>query len=264
LYTPNVSHKYASLHVPEGEHHSGKIWVILIDTLVPTPENFFQPIQSGGKMMVHEYNDPGCRPMSVLNLAGFLARSEVNGPGTRAVIWVQGCTRRCKGCFNPQFQPFSPASQVPVDKLAESVLSLSGIEGVTFSGGEPFLQAGPLAALGEQLRNAGLTIVTYTGFTTAQIAKGDDPSWPALLAVTDLLISGPYIETCAGPDPLKGSSNQQVIPLGTKLQCTNHTRIAKTGWTSMEFSITPEGTITTTGFPTPDFVDKIASRCKEG
>jgi anaerobic ribonucleoside-triphosphate reductase activating protein len=213
-------------------------------------------------MMVHEYNDPGCRPKSVLNLAGFLARSEVNGPGTRAVIWVQGCTRRCKGCFNPQFQPFSPASQVPVASLAETILSLSGIDGVTFSGGEPFLQAGPLANLGERIRDAGLTVVTYTGFTSWEIAEGNDLTWPALLAVTDLLISGPYLETCAEPDPLKGSTNQQAIPLGTKLECANHAGNTKTEWACTEFVITPEGTITTTGFPAPDFVNKITSRCR--
>src|SRR5512138_4028921 len=131
-------------------------------------------------------NDPGCRPMPLLNLAGFLAKSSVNGPGTRAVIWVQGCPIRCTGCFNPQFQPFSPATLIPIAELARTILSLEGIDGVTFSGGEPFFQAGPLAALGERLRTEGLTIVTYTGYTADQIAAGDDPAWPALLAVTDL------------------------------------------------------------------------------
>ena len=155
--------------------------------------------------------------MSVLNLAGFLARSAVNGPGIRAVVWVQGCPFRCEGCFNEQFQPFSPATVIPVDRLAGTILALPGIDGVTFSGGEPFAQAGPLAALGERLRRAGLTIVTYTGYTAEQLAGGDDPAWPALLAVTDLLITGPYIAELAAADPLKGSSNQQVIPLGTKI-----------------------------------------------
>ena len=97
--------------------------------------------------MVNDYNDPGCRPMSVLNLAGFLARSGVNGPGIRAVVWVQGCPFRCKGCFNERFQPFSPATGIPVDTLAGTILALPGIDGVTFSGGEPFAQAGPLAEL---------------------------------------------------------------------------------------------------------------------
>ena len=151
--------------------------------------------------MVNDYNDPGCRPMSVLNLAGFLARSEVNGPGIRAVVWVQGCPLRCEGCFNEQFQPFSPATLIPVDELAGTILALPGIDGVTFSGGEPFAQAGPLAALGERLRRAGLTIVTYTGYTAEQLASGDDPAWPALLAVTDLLIAGPYIAELAAAGP---------------------------------------------------------------
>ena len=81
--------------------------------------------------------------------SGFLARSEVNGPGIRAVVWVQGCPFRCEGCFNERFLPFSPAQQVSVSELAGTILSLPGIDGVTFSGGEPFAQAGPLAELGE-------------------------------------------------------------------------------------------------------------------
>jgi anaerobic ribonucleoside-triphosphate reductase activating protein len=212
--------------------------------------------------MVIPNNDPGCRPMSMLNLAGFLARSEVNGPGTRAVLWVQGCPIHCEGCFNEQFQPFSPAMLVPVSELAERILALHGIDGVTFSGGEPFVQAGPLAALGEQLRRTGLTIVTYSGYTAEQLAAGDDPAWPSLLAVTDLLIAGPYIAGLAGADPLKGSSNQQLIPLGTKvlvLQGTGHPHHER-GRT--EFTITPDGTITTTGFPAPALIDQLASRCR--
>lgn len=212
--------------------------------------------------MVHEYNDPGCRPMSVLNLAGFLARSEVNGPGTRAVVWVQGCPLRCKGCFNPQFQSFSPASYVTVDSLADTVLAISGIDGVTFSGGEPFLQAGPLAELGRLLRDAGLTIVTYSGFTPAQIAEEADPTWPSLLAVTDILVAGPYIESCAEPDHLKGSANQQVIPLSTKPGLSNKTRIPKNGQPRAEFTIARDGSIITSGFPSQDFVERIASRCR--
>jgi len=93
--------------------------------------------------MVIPNNNPGCRSMSMLNLAGFLAKSEVNGPGTRAVVWVQGCPIHCERCFNVQFQSFSPATLVPVNELAEMILALHGIDGVTFSGGEPFAQAGP-------------------------------------------------------------------------------------------------------------------------
>jgi len=213
-------------------------------------------------MMVHENNDPGCRLMSVLNLAGFLARSEVNGPGTRAVVWLQGCPHRCEGCFNSAFQPFSPATLTPVEALAGTIRSLENIDGVTFSGGEPFAQAGPLAELGAQLRKEGLSVVTYTGYTPEELAAGDDPAWPALLAATDLLIAGPYVAARAYPDPLKGSANQQVIPLGTRLAIPQHTRRPDAAGSRTEFTIAPDGTVTTTGFPAPALIRKLASRCR--
>jgi anaerobic ribonucleoside-triphosphate reductase activating protein len=211
--------------------------------------------------MVTPNNDPGCRPMSVLNLAGFLARSEVNGPGIRAVVWVQGCPFRCKGCFNEQFQPFSPATVVPVDNLAGIILALPDIRGVTFSGGEPFAQAGPLAELGERLRRAGLTVVTYSGYTTEQLARGNDPAWPLLLSVSDLLITGPFIAELAAADPLKGSSNQQVIPLGTKIPVSGRCVYPGHTCSRTELTIAPDGTITTTGFPAPARLEQLASRC---
>jgi anaerobic ribonucleoside-triphosphate reductase activating protein len=211
--------------------------------------------------MVNDYNDPGCRPMSVLNLAGFLARSEVNGPGIRAVVWVRGCPFRCRGCFNEQFQSFYPATFIPVDRLAGTILALPGIDGVTFSGGEPFAQAGPLAALGERLRRAGLTIVTYTGYTTEQLADGDDPAWPLLLSVSDLLITGPFIAGLAAADPLKGSSNQQVIPLGMKISVSGRYAGPGHARSTTEFTIAPDGTITTTGFPATALLKQLASRC---
>lgn len=212
--------------------------------------------------MVIPTNDPGCRPIRTLNLAGFLAKSRVNGPGTRAVVWVQGCPIHCEGCFNVQFQPFSPATLIRVDELAGTILALRGIDGVTFSGGEPFSQAGPLAALGERLRNAGLSIVTYTGYSAEQLAEGDDPAWPALLAVTDLLIAGPYIAGQKKPDPLKGSSNQQAISLGTKIAIPKKVAHRNPARSTTEFTIAPDGTITATGFPVPSFIRQLASRCR--
>jgi len=215
-------------------------------------------------MMVTEYNDPGYRPMSTLNLAGFLSRSAVNGPGIRAVVWVQGCPFRCPGCFNAQFQSFSLATLVDPDDLAGTILSIHGIDGVTFSGGEPFAQAGPLAIVGERLRGAGLSIVTYSGYTTEQLADGCDPSWSALLAVTDLLITGPYVAELAAPDPLKGSANQQVIALGTRIPVSRNAAPPAGTGSRMEFTIAPDGTVTTTGFPSPALVAQFSSRCGGG
>jgi len=207
-------------------------------------------------------NGEGYRPEQCINLAGFLPRSSVNGPGIRAVVWVQGCPIRCPGCFNEKFQPFLPATLVPVSGLAGRILSLEGIDGVTFSGGEPFAQAGPLAALGERLRSAGLSIVTYTGYTPEQIAAGSDPAWPALFSVTDLLIAGPYVAELAEPDPLKGSSNQMVIPLSMKIPVPGRDGLRHSAGSRTEFTISPDGTITATGFPAPALLLRLASRCR--
>jgi anaerobic ribonucleoside-triphosphate reductase activating protein len=105
-----------------------------------------------------------------------------------------------------------------------------------------------------------MSIVTYSGYTCEQLGTGTDPDWPALLAVTDLLVAGPYIAGPGGSQGLTGSGNQQVIPLGTRLRsfretCTGQER----GLT--EFSIDVEGTITTSGFPEPALVRRISQRC---
>ncbi len=212
--------------------------------------------------MVHDNSDPGCRPKSVLNLAGFLARSEVNGPGIRAVVWVQGCSHRCEGCFNPQSWSFSPVQLVPVRELAGQILALDDIDGVTFSGGEPFAQAAALADLGSRLKHAGLSIITYTGFTHDDILREGRPSYLRLLMVTDILIAGPYIRSWAPVHPFTGSGNQCVIPLNG--DPASGPSGAGTPCGQAEFTILRDGNITMTGFPGPHLTRRVAAHCRRG
>lgn len=211
--------------------------------------------------MVHEYNDPGCRRMSELNLAGFLPRSEANGPGIRAVVWVQGCPIRCKGCFNRSSWSFSPAVSITARELADRILSVQGIDGVTFSGGEPFAQARPLADVAEQVRQTGLTVVTYSGYTFGNLKHSRDPEWKRLLAATDLLIAGPYRADLTCSAPFIGSANQQVIPLSGRIALQPESLQHRTGET-VEFTIAPDGTVTTSGFPSQSMVKQMAARCR--
>lgn len=211
--------------------------------------------------MVHEYNDPGCRRRSRLNLSGYLLHSTVNGPGTRAVVWVQGCPLRCKGCFNPASWPFSPAQIIPAEELATRILAAEGIEGITFSGGEPFAQAGPLADVAERVIDAGLTVVTYSGYTFEQLASYRDPEYGRLLEATDLLIAGPYREDLACRDRYCGSANQQVLSLSGRI-APELFRPSHAQKHAVEFSIAPDGTITTTGFPSERLVKQMAAQCK--
>lgn len=73
-------------------------------------------------------------PAGYLNIMGYVDESEVNGPGCRAVVWVQGCLRECPGCFNLESWSFEINQLVSVDSLVEKILSKPRNQGVTFSG----------------------------------------------------------------------------------------------------------------------------------
>jgi anaerobic ribonucleoside-triphosphate reductase activating protein len=215
-------------------------------------------------MKVHDTNDPGCRRKSTINLAGFLARSSVNGPGVRSVIWVQGCPLHCEGCFNPQFLSFLKAEEITPSSLADRICAQEHIDGVTFSGGEPFAQADALGELGELLQERGHSIVTFTGFSPEFVIGSTRHAWQRLLAVTDLLIAGPYIPSLQCDTPWIGSSNQRIIPLTDTIAASeSHASLPAASGQVAEFTIYADGTLTATGFPEARFVKELAFRCTE-
>ena len=126
-----------------------------------------------------------------LRIHRFLPATRTEGPGVRACVWVQGCPIRCSGCAVPNTWP-EGGEEIDVQDLAERILNGPSVEGVTFAGGEPFAQAEGLAHLGKMLRNRGLSIVTYTGYVLEQIRRSSRTDWHDLLAVTDVLIDGPF------------------------------------------------------------------------
>lgn len=134
--------------------------------------------------------------MSVmLNLAGIIVGNQVNGPGRRIVLWVQGCTIGCPGCCNPELQPHEQNKLVEPVKLADELkkaLNQTGCEGVTISGGEPLQQAPALAMLTENLRKANVGMVCYSGYSKGTIMASDDPNIRKVLSNIDMLIAGPY------------------------------------------------------------------------
>ena len=100
-----------------------------------------------------------------LRIAGTANDSIVDGPGIRFTIFTQGCPHHCEGCHNPQTHDFSGGTITDTDELLNRIKSNPLLDGVTFSGGEPFCQAEALAELGTKIKALGLNIVTYTGYT---------------------------------------------------------------------------------------------------
>ena len=212
-------------------------------------------------MKVQQSNDPACRTRNELSLAGFLARSTVNGPGMRSVVWVQGCPLHCCGCFNKTAWGFSPAWKIHPVELADHILGLEGVEGLTISGGEPFTQAGPLAILGRHLKDAGLTIITYSGFSASHLFRKQRPSWNNLLGVTDLLIAGPFIQGIPAVSTLAGSGNQEIIQLTEAISLQE---MMNPSSEFVEYTISPEGDLTITGFPSSQDMQIRSIRCRGG
>ena len=142
-----------------------------------------------------------------LRLHAFEPASRANGPGLRAVLWTQGCTLGCPGCFNPETHAFAGGEPVDVDELAERVAALEGIEGVTVSGGEPLQQRPALLAFLRRLRQrTRLSVLVFTGFTWEEVRRF--PEAEALLGCIDVLLAGRYEAANHLGRGLLGSSNK--------------------------------------------------------
>jgi anaerobic ribonucleoside-triphosphate reductase activating protein len=146
-------------------------------------------------------------PLS-LKIHHLLNASRTNGPGLRAVVWTQGCSLGCPGCFNPETHDIKPGERVNIDVLASTLLDLApGIEGITISGGEPFQQSPPLAELLRIVRRSSpLSVIVFSGYTLHELQK--IPGASRIFASIDLLIAGRYEQASRLAAGLIGSTNK--------------------------------------------------------
>lgn len=152
--------------------------------------------------------------MAKIQLAGVIRESIVDGPGIRFVVFTQGCPHHCPGCHNPETHDPAGGYTGDTDRLLEAFQKNPMLAGMTFSGGDPFLQASPLAHLARQIHSMGKNIITYTGYTYEYLTAHfeEHPEWQQLLEETDILIDGPYIESQRSLTlHFRGSSNQRAI-----------------------------------------------------
>lgn len=99
----------------------------------------------------------------------------------------------CPGCCNPEMLAFEERARRAPGALVDEAVA-AGVEGVSLLGGEPFSQPGPLARLARGVRERGLSVMVFTGHTLEALRARDDADTDALLAATDLLVDGPYVE----------------------------------------------------------------------
>lgn len=161
----------------------------------------------------------------MLQVAGFLEHSTVNGQGLRSVLFVSGCHHACLGCQNESMQAQDYGELISIETVYHRIIKNEPIlDGVTFSGGEPFEQCVGLAKLATRLKSVGLNIWCYSGYTYKELKEmaNQNTSVKELLSLIDVLVDGPFILSLANPNlKYRGSSNQHIYALmnGKIIQC---------------------------------------------
>jgi len=188
--------------------------------------------------------------------------SEVNGPGRRVVVWLQGCLLGCPGCWNPETHPLLAGQERTVDGLYSDLLAAwysYSLEGITFSGGEPLHQLPELLALCSLLKPVGFSIGIYTGYTQAELDSGAfelvkeressrDPEWKAsqwsrLKSLLDFAVMGRYQWERPSDKPLLGSENQKLVLFSERYQLRDFLP------QEVEVHVGDAGLVEITGFP---------------
>lgn len=140
-------------------------------------------------------------------------RTTALGPGDRVAVWFQGCQRNCKNCMSPSSKPIDGGTLWETDRLIDEICAVDGVEGITISGGEPFLQIEALHDLLIGIRNKkDLGVIIYTGNTMQQLRDMENSLIDEIIgSLADIIIDGEYVDELNDGRTLRGSSNQQVF-----------------------------------------------------
>lgn len=148
-----------------------------------------------------------------LRVRAYTYGTTVNGPGSRNMLHLQGCSIHCKGCFNPE--TWNPDGELTKIQNVAKQLLIGSPDGVTISGGEPMDQSGSVLELIKEIRSEydqGISVLMYTGYTQDELkTKG---LWEEILTSVDILVCGPFVQELAAPDGefgLRSSTNQELV-----------------------------------------------------
>ncbi len=149
-----------------------------------------------------------------IRIAGIVDDSIVDGDGLRLSVFTQGCPHHCVGCQNPDTHSASGGRDEDTENILARIDANPLLTGITFSGGEPFLQPAPLTRLAKEAHKRGLDVWSYTGYTLEELTAKKNPAIDALLRELDVLVDGPYEERLRDLTlNFRGSSNQRIIDM---------------------------------------------------
>lgn len=147
-------------------------------------------------------------------IAGYARHTMVNGPGIRFAIFFQGCPHHCKGCQNPDTWDPEEGEETDTSVLTEMIEKTKFLNGITLSGGDPFFQAKAACEIAEYAKSRNLSVWCYTGWTYEALIQMKDESIQKLLALTDVLVDGPFRKDLLSDQCMyRGSTNQRLIDM---------------------------------------------------
>jgi anaerobic ribonucleoside-triphosphate reductase activating protein len=154
-----------------------------------------------------------------INVAATCPSTYALGPGLRSAVWVQGCPFRCVGCISPEWIPARPARHMTPKELAFELLADPAVTGITLSGGEPMQQAAGLAETVRLIRHQrDVSIICFTGYQYEFLVTSPPSAGVnLLLAQIDVLIDGPFVAGLNENRGLRGSTNQRIFFLSSRL-----------------------------------------------
>jgi anaerobic ribonucleoside-triphosphate reductase activating protein len=202
----------------------------------------------------------GSSERSSLRVARLIDHTRVLGPGTRAVVVVQGCHLRCRGCIAAATHPLDGGEEIRIEDLGAHLLALDDIDGVTLTGGEPFLQAPALSRLLDDLRGKRpeISAMSFSGYRVEWLRTKGSPAQRRLLDRLDVLVDGPYVRRLHADLRWRGSTNQRIHALSPR----HRAEIEGTGdcGAGVEFTIDEELGLEWVGVPpVPDFAARLAA-----
>ena len=166
----------------------------------------------------------------MLDLAGIVNDSIVDGPGIRMTVFAQGCPHHCQGCHNPETWQFGCGTPMDEERIADIVGTNPLCRGVTFSGGEPFAQAEGFTKLAQLLKQRGYEVASYSGYTFEELTNGTQAQ-QELLQNIDVLIDGRFeLAQRSLEIAFRGSKNQRIIDVQKSLTAGEPVCITSGRW----------------------------------
>ncbi|MGM9986310.1 MAG: anaerobic ribonucleoside-triphosphate reductase activating protein [Bacillaceae bacterium] len=136
--------------------------------------------------------------------------SVVDGEGLRTVVFFAGCPHQCIGCHNQQSWNIKNGTKMTIEDVLEEIKKNS-LTDVTFSGGEPFMQAKEVKELAKEVKKLNKDLWIYTGYTLEYIKEYGSSDMKELLSYGDVLVDGLFIQEERDLTlPFRGSRNQRI------------------------------------------------------